>query len=290
MPWQFWQSIMPNTAANPSLAHLQSWIAQECFPQALALEMDAATEAVPLASTVARALLCHEHRAQDCACRSCTLLSEGTHPDAHWFLDKAVGIDEVRQITRLNSLSATLGRGRLICLAEVEHLNLNAANALLKTLEEPNPGVHFLLFTRNFDSILPTIQSRVRFVSCRREAEHFQAYWATLCRDEKAGVFLQDFFSLMQREKLPSELAQLVQSQGLLQGLEWLYLAFMALLWDSSMQQRPTLTPAGLCTRYPFERYIKSIERIKEISQLVKKGAALQPLLTIEAILVPYIA
>lgn len=288
MLWRFWQNTMTNITVNAKLALLQSWVAQQNFPQALALELDAGTEPAPLALSIAQSLLCHENNPPDCHCQSCILLSEGTHPDVHWFLDKVASIDDVRQISRLNSLSATLGHGRLICLNNAEHLNLNAANALLKTLEEPNLGVHFLLFTRHFDSVLPTIRSRLRLVSYREHPQSFETYWSELCKDDKAKIFLQDFFALIKQEKLPSDLAQYIHTQGLLQGLEWLYLAFSALLWDSSMQQSK-FTPEGVYTRYSFERYNETIARIKELMQLLRGGSALQPLLTIEALLVPYL-
>lgn len=279
---------MNSTKVEPNLTLLYRWIEERRFPQTLALELDAHTAPQTVALAIAKALLCHRSATSDCACRSCTLLAEGTHPDTHWFMDKTAGIDDVRHISRLNSLSATLGHGRLIGLANAEQLNLNAANALLKTLEEPNPGVHFLLFTRHFESILPTIQSRLRRVSYHSRPEHLQAHWEALLKEDKAAAFLKDFFSVMHQEKLPSELAQAVQTQGLLQGLEWLYLAFMALFQDSSTQQA-ILTPGQLYKRYPFERYNQSVEHIKELMQLVKQGSALQPLLTIEAILVPYV-
>lgn len=270
------------------LQRLQAWIAQQQLPQALALELEDNAVITEIVLIVAQGLLCHAAGSANCTCPSCTLLSEGTHPDLHCFLDKTPTVDDVRAIVKLNSQYPTLGHGRLICLAWAEELNLNAANALLKTLEEPNPGVHFILFTKYFDSLLPTIQSRLRLLSLRSKALHFPEYWTRLCKDEKAQVFLENFFALIRQEKLPSELAQVVQSEGLLQGLEWLYLAFNALLWGAFLKHPAGFIPADLCTRYPFERYHQSIERIKDVMRLVKAGSALQPLLTIEAILIPY--
>src|SRR6266700_4180595 len=56
---------------------------------------------------------------------------------------------------------------RVIVVDDADRLNLNAANCLLKTLEEPAPGTHIVLVTSAPDRILPTIRSRVQRVRFR---------------------------------------------------------------------------------------------------------------------------
>lgn len=281
---------MKSMHTKMDLTQIYRWIEEQRMPQALGLELDDSVLPHHLALSIAKPLLCHEKALADCVCRSCTLLQEGTHPDVHLFLDKAVGIEDVRYVISLNSLSSILGQGRLICLVDAEHLNPNAANALLKILEEPNPKVYFLLFTHHFQGILPTIQSRLQWLSYRKSEKSFEQYWMELQQDEEASSFFQDFFAFLKQEKLPSELAQTVQKLGLLQGLEWLYVGFAALLSDSVVQKNEPLTPEGIYSRYRFEQYHASLEHIKEHMALVRKGSALQALLTVEAVLVPYIA
>lgn len=102
-------------------------------------------------------------------CDSCTWLVAGTHPDLLILPTPSVGdkdvvtsikIDDVRA---LQDYSHVKGRGlRLIVLDHAETMTLGAANALLKTLEEPRDGVHLLLISDHPARLLPTIKSRVQ--------------------------------------------------------------------------------------------------------------------------------
>lgn len=78
-----------------------------------------------------------------------------------------ISIDQVRTLVLARAaFSAHEGRAKVFIVRRVEELSISAANALLKTLEEPNPGTHFVLLTSQADALLPTIRSRalrVRF-------------------------------------------------------------------------------------------------------------------------------
>ena len=73
-----------------------------------------------------------------------------------------IQVDEVRQLNNFFSLSVSDGGGRVAIIDCVDDLNINAANALLKTLEEPPKNTVFLLISHNPQSLLPTIKSRCR--------------------------------------------------------------------------------------------------------------------------------
>ena len=74
----------------------------------------------------------------------------------------SIRVDEVRKLKTFFSLSVSDGGGRIAIIDCAEDMNINAANALLKTLEEPPKDTIFLLVSHNPQSLLPTIKSRCR--------------------------------------------------------------------------------------------------------------------------------
>ena len=74
----------------------------------------------------------------------------------------SIRVDEVRHLKTFFSLSVSDGGGRVAIIDCAEDMNINAANALLKTLEEPPKDTVFLLVSHNPQSLLPTIKSRCR--------------------------------------------------------------------------------------------------------------------------------
>ncbi len=72
-----------------------------------------------------------------------------------------ISIQQVRQIIQPQvTYSASEAKRRIFIIRRAEEMSIGAANALLKTLEEPRPGNHFILLTSRPDSLLPTIRSR----------------------------------------------------------------------------------------------------------------------------------
>jgi DNA polymerase III subunit delta' len=74
----------------------------------------------------------------------------------------AITVDEARRLKSFVGLTAGEGTWRVVIVDTADELNLNAANALLKTLEEPPERVLFLLVTSEPSGLLPTIRSRCR--------------------------------------------------------------------------------------------------------------------------------
>lgn len=77
-------------------------------------------------------------------------------------LKSVIGVDEVRKMKNYFSLSAADGGRRVAIIDAVDEMNIAAANALLKLLEEPPPNVTLLLVSHQPSRLLPTIRSRCR--------------------------------------------------------------------------------------------------------------------------------
>jgi DNA polymerase-3 subunit delta' len=129
-----------------------------------------------LARTFAQALNCEKPLAErPCGeCRSCRLIAQDRHPDVHLLLPQVSGrgvpsikVDQIRELQRQLQLSTLEGRFRVAILKQFDAANPSAANAFLKTLEEPPPSVVLLLTAADADSLLPTISSRCRTVNLR---------------------------------------------------------------------------------------------------------------------------
>ena len=121
-----------------------------------------------LALEFARAISCTGTPKPCGQCRSCVLASRGHHPDIMTVRGEGAGgailVDQIRAIRREASLSPMEGRHRIYVICNVHLANENAANALLKTLEEPPRHVLFLLTATAEELVPPTILSRCQVV------------------------------------------------------------------------------------------------------------------------------
>jgi DNA polymerase III subunit delta' len=78
-----------------------------------------------------------------------------------------ITVDEVRGLAGFFRLSATEGGARVAIIDAADEMNVSAANALLKLLEEPPAGGHLILVSHRPGRLLPTIRSRCRELRCR---------------------------------------------------------------------------------------------------------------------------
>lgn len=98
----------------------------------------------------------------------------GTHPDLIEMKapgeskSGAIGVDEVRELTRELSEKPFGGDGRAVLVRDAHKMTPPAQNALLKTLEEPGAGTVFLLLAEQEEPLLPTIRSRCRIIRLGR--------------------------------------------------------------------------------------------------------------------------
>ena len=73
---------------------------------------------------------------------------------------KSIEIEQIREIIKFTNQSSFNNKPRFVIIDDVEFLNINSSNALLKSLEEPNINVYFLLIFNQEMNILDTIKSR----------------------------------------------------------------------------------------------------------------------------------
>src|SRR3569832_1237033 len=116
-------------------------------------------------------LLCEAPGADGFACgvcRGCQLRAAGNHPDYRQLTPpeegKVIGVDQVRELIQYVALTPQYGRYKIALIHPADKLNINAANSLLKTLEEP-PSHSLLMLVSARPSRLPvTVRSRCQLV------------------------------------------------------------------------------------------------------------------------------
>ncbi len=120
---------------------------------------------------LAAALCCETKPGEGCGqCGSCERIAAGNHPDVQTLqregAARIVPIETIRaQVLPRLGHPPHEGRARVFLIEEAASLQSAAANALLKTLEEPPPRTHFVLCTSAPDKLLPTIRSRCQRVA-----------------------------------------------------------------------------------------------------------------------------
>ena len=129
-----------------------------------------------LARTFAQALNCEVPEAErPCGhCRPCKLIAIDRHPDVKLVVPEVSGrgkltlkIETIRQLQQDLNLSAYEARYKVAILERFDAATIGAANAFLKTLEEPPGKVVLLLTATDADMLLPTISSRCRTLNLR---------------------------------------------------------------------------------------------------------------------------
>ena len=116
-----------------------------------------------LATNLAQALNCDGQEVPCGECRSCQRILEGKHADVTPIgLDgrTEIGIDDIRGLQRSANLPPYEGKCKVFIIHEAEYLSTEAANSLLKILEEPPPRIVWLLLASEEEQLLPTIVSR----------------------------------------------------------------------------------------------------------------------------------
>ncbi len=154
-PWQQseWQRVL----------QLQ---AQQKLPHALMLGGQKGLGKAHFAAAVAHYLLCLAPQSGLACenCRNCRLNQAQTHPDIHWVspeeTGKAIKVDQIRHLAEFVSKTSQQGGLKVAVIAPAEAMNVNAANALLKSLEEPSGDTLLLLVSHAPSAVLATIRSR----------------------------------------------------------------------------------------------------------------------------------
>jgi DNA polymerase III subunit delta' len=154
--------------------------APETFPGALLLTGTSDPALDGAVRRLAARLLCPGED-PDLRCGSCRRVFEGLHPDFLPVEPEGVQIrvDRVREALVFAAGRPYEAARRVIAISRAERLGVEAANALLKSLEEPGARLRWILSTTNPESLLPTVRSRATAASLPApSARELRRAWA----------------------------------------------------------------------------------------------------------------
>ncbi len=164
MPWT-------TPADEDAVGLLDRSIQQGRLAHAWLLTGPAGVGGLALAREFAKALLCDAEQGRPCGeCRQCQRVASGHHADVMVISPTgtgSIGIEAARDLQAAANLQPYEAAGRVIIIDDADTLTREAANALLKGLEEPHPNVTLILVTANDEAILDTIRSRCQIVPLR---------------------------------------------------------------------------------------------------------------------------
>jgi DNA polymerase III subunit delta' len=170
------------------------------LPHALLLKGPQGTGKLDFAMNISQAMLCESPNSRGMACDSCSSCHwflQGSHPDFRLIQPEAltdsvdapneenskkkssqqISVDQIRALSDFSNLSSHRGGYRVVLIHPSEAMNISAANALLKMLEEPSEGMLFILVAHKFQHLLPTIISRCLTIATAMPSPDVSIKW-----------------------------------------------------------------------------------------------------------------
>ena len=198
-----WQPLLPWQVA----AAARALSARARWPHALLVTGRRGIGKRSLALHFAKALLCERPNADGgpCGrCASCGYVAAGAHPDLRVVepLERdeegnvkpidAILVDRIRELGEFAHLTSHRQRAKVALIAPAEAMNPAAANALLKTLEEPPPSTYLLLVSDQWGRLPPTIVSRCRVFPAQEPDPEAASAWLAARGVDRAGLLLAE--------------------------------------------------------------------------------------------------
>lgn len=232
---------------------------------AILIKADSGLGAELLFDALTRRIMCANPQGNEACgqCHSCHLMAARSHPDYHLLQSiegKDIGVDQVREINEIVAQHAQQNGNKVVYVQGAQRLTEAAANAVLKTLEEPRPNTYFLLQAESSANLLATIYSRCQVWNLPVPNREMAQQWlqntvesgsnAVLFEDvttalamssgrplsalevlqqgliEQRKTFLRQFW-LFYRRRSPLELLPWFDKEGYVQQVDWI-LAFLA--------------------------------------------------------------
>ncbi len=110
------------------------------------------------------------------------------HPDLHWLFPESgrrtLAVDQIREATRALSLTSLAGQAKVLVLETADAMTTSAANALLKTLEEPSAKTYLLLISHQPGRLPATVRSRCQSLAVQRPPAADTVAWLGASKSE----------------------------------------------------------------------------------------------------------
>lgn len=314
---------------QPLIAQMQQAMSSGRLPHALLIHGIEGLGKRVFAGWLANALLCERRgqRLQACGtCASCNLFAAATHPD---FLvvepeegKQQISVEQVRAAGERLTVTSHRHGHRVAIIVPAHQLTTSAANALLKTLEEPGADTLLILLTSKLLNVLPTLRSRCQRLGMHAPPSQAAAAWLRerTGRDVdeellsfvggaplKALSYADGKFDELQRSMLPAvqsllsaqaDVTQVMRAwndealQDRLTWLDWWLSRLLRQKIAENVEQVTSMTPNADTVGLPSQRYPLNItgvysllDRLRELKAQLAR-TALQKELALENLLI----
>ncbi len=185
------------------------------FPSALLIHERRGAGGEALGLLAAALALCREEHAPCGRCRDCRWLAAGQHPDFMRIAPAAdarvIRVEQIRELSEQLALTAHGGGASVALIAPADAMNANAANALLKTLEEPRAGATLILLTSMPSALPATVVSRCQQLRVPAPSRAAAIAWLTDRRGAAPWEAVLDVLGNAPFEALEADAAQIAQ-------------------------------------------------------------------------------
>ncbi|WP_288623511.1 DNA polymerase III subunit delta' [uncultured Streptococcus sp.] len=149
-------------------------------------------------------------------CRECQLIAENEFSDVKIVKPsgQVIKTDTIRELMRDFSHSGFEGKSQVFIIQDCEKMHVNAANSLLKFIEEPQSSSYMILLTSDENKVLPTIKSRTQIFRFPKNKP------LLIEQAEKAGVLKTQAEILAELAKTPKHLDELMQDKKILDVIQ----------------------------------------------------------------------
>ncbi len=182
------------------IKHFKRSIELEKVSHAYIINGEADSGKKMLANAFAKTLMCEAGGMEPCdICKSCIQTESGNQPDIITVSHEKPGVisvDEIReQVVDSICIKPYSSKYKIYIIPDAQLMNVQAQNALLKTIEEPPEYGVLILTTTNLDKLLPTVQSRCMVLNTKpiRERDMLEYLIKTAGLTEEKAYFCLDF-------------------------------------------------------------------------------------------------
>jgi len=320
-PWleNYWQQV-------------QSLIKQSRLPHAIMLRSIDGLGIERLAYNIGSSLLCQDPDQQGHACGQCSdcqLIVAGTHPDFHQITlledKKQISVDQIRELVKVCLERPHQGGYRVVIIDPCVAMNTAAANALLKTLEEPGDNTLLILVSSANSSLPATIRSRCQLLSIDVPSENQGLEWLAEQQPENEHLRLlalrlsnhapisamhllsseelqnrQNFIAGMTRAAEghlePIKLVASINKNNIINAIDWMYsLALDAQklihnVPETKLTNSDQSSLLRLLSSKQGPRFISWVEQLNEARRLLATTSNINPQLITEDLMFRWIA